>query len=147
MLGCNPSKTRKEKIISPSDNPTDPCFGLVNHETGLFPGQNNELVITEPASFLYPDDNNPSLTQSGFGFGGFVVPVVAEERLELAGTSNGVNMNIPEINFGGGENGYFPNSVPVTVPLTINQSQGNQSIIHTNDYYLFSKECFLTQEK
>ncbi|KAH0939342.1 hypothetical protein HID58_006803 [Brassica napus] len=123
MLGCNPSKTRKEKIITPNDNPTDPCFGLVNHETGLFPGQNNELVITEPASFLYPDDNNPSLTQSGFGFGGFVVPVVAEERLELAGTSNGLNMNIPEIDFGGGENGYFPNSVPVTVPLTINQSQ------------------------
>ncbi|CDY70836.1 BnaAnng35160D, partial [Brassica napus] len=88
----------------------------------------------EPASFLYPDDNNPSLTQSGFGFGGFVVPVVAEERLELAGTSNGLNMNIPEIDFGGGENGYFPNSVPVTVPLTINQSQVSSGGGDIGDY-------------
>ncbi|KAF8117221.1 hypothetical protein N665_0012s0223 [Sinapis alba] len=124
MLGSNPNKTRKDKIITtPSGDTTDPCFDLVNHETGLSPGQNNELVITEPASLLYPDDNNPSLTQSGFGFGDFVVPVVTEERVEFAAANNGVNMNIPEINFDGGENGYFPNSVPATIPLTFNQSQ------------------------
>lgn len=129
MLGCNPNKTRRDKIITPSSETTDPCFGLVNHETGLFPGQNNELVITEPASFVYPDDNNLSLTQSGFGFGDFAVPVVTEERMEFAAANNGVNTNIPEINFDGGENGYFPNSVPATVPLTINQSQGNDRFL------------------
>ncbi|CAH8347066.1 unnamed protein product [Eruca vesicaria subsp. sativa] len=43
--------------------------------------------------------------------------------MELAGDNNGVNMNIPEINFDGGEDGYFPITGPVTVPLTINQSQ------------------------
>lgn len=145
MLGCNPNKTRKDKIItpSPSGDTTDPCFGLVNHETGLFPSQNNELVITEPASFLYPDDNNPSFGQSGFGFGDFVVrPVVSEERFEFAAANNGVNMNIPEINFEGGENGSFPSSVSATVPSTVNQSQGNQSVpkskhTHTHIYTIY----------
>ncbi|KAJ4888673.1 WUSCHEL-related homeobox 8 [Raphanus sativus] len=42
----------------------------------------------------------------------FVVrPVVSEERIEFAAANNGVNMNIPEINFEGGENGSFPSSV------------------------------------
>ncbi|VVB08107.1 unnamed protein product [Arabis nemorensis] len=120
VLQKNPKLSKKDKIvITPSD--ADSCFDLVNKETGLFPVQNNEVVITEPNRFLFPVHNDPSVTLSGFG--DFAVPVVTEQRMEFPGVSNGVSLEIPEINFDGGENGYSSISVPVTVPSTINQSQ------------------------
>ncbi|ESQ39735.1 hypothetical protein EUTSA_v10001099mg, partial [Eutrema salsugineum] len=132
VLQKNPKVSKKDKVITL--NEADQCFGLVNHETGLFPGQNNELVLTEPAGFLFPVQNEPIAAQSGFGFGDFVVPTVTEEG--LSAVNNGVNFKItecldkiPEITFYGGDgngggNCYSPISAPVTVPFTINQSQG-----------------------
>lgn len=128
VLQKKPKLSNKDKIvITPSD--ADSCFGLVNKDAGLFPVQNNDLVITEPTGFLFPVHNDPSVTQSGFGFGDFAVPMVTEQGMEFSAVDNGVNLEIPEIHFDGGVNGYSSISVPVSVPLTINQSQGNQSTI------------------
>ncbi|CAH2046248.1 unnamed protein product [Thlaspi arvense] len=133
VLQKNPKMSKKEKIITLND--ADPCFGLVNQKNDLFPGQNSEFVLTEPASFLFPVHNDPSTAQSGFGFTDFVVPVVTEEG--FSAVNNGVNLeidgyldNIPVNNFYGGDgngggNCSSPISAPATIPLTINQSQGN----------------------
>ncbi|CAN8245950.1 unnamed protein product [Cochlearia groenlandica] len=136
VLKRNPKFSKKDhKIITPINNNNanddddvvaDACFGLVNQETGLFPVQNNELVITEPASFLFPVHNDPS----EFGFGDFSVPVVTAEGREFSAVNNGVNVEIPEICFDGGDfdgcvNGYSTITVPFTVPFTTNQSQGD----------------------
>lgn len=129
VLQKNPKLSKKkEKIISPS-NDADLCFGLSNQEIGLIPGQNNELIVTEPASFLFPVHSDFAV-QSGFGFGDFVVPVVTEEGMEIPAVNNDVNLEIPTINFYSGEgnsggNCFSSISVPVSVPLTNNQSQGN----------------------
>ncbi|KAL1206323.1 WUSCHEL-related homeobox 8 [Cardamine amara subsp. amara] len=119
VLHKNPKSSKKDKIISTS-NDADLCFGLVNQRIG----QNNELLVTEPASFLFPVHNDSSVAQPGFGFGDFVVPVVTEEGME----SSAVNKDVNENNFfsedgNGGGNFFTPISIPVTVPLTINQSQ------------------------
>lgn len=138
VLQNNFKLSKKDKIVSPS-NDDDSCFGLVNREAGLFPVQNNDLVITEPAGFLFPVHNDSSMTHShtGFGFGDFVVPVVSEDFA----VNKGVNLETPEINFdGGGENGYSSISVPVTtVPLTFKQSLGiiNQPIYIHIYVYIF----------
>lgn len=118
-------------MVIPS-NDADHCFGFVNQETGLFPVQNNELVVTEPAGVLFPVHNDPSAAQSGFGFSGFVVPVVLEEEMAFSTVTNGVNLETDEsfdkisaINlYGGDGNGGGNCFSPLTVPLAINQSQG-----------------------
>ncbi|CAA7040927.1 unnamed protein product [Microthlaspi erraticum] len=128
VLQNNFKSSKKDKIVSPS-NDADSCLGLVNRETGLSPVQNNDLVITEPAGFLFPVQNDSSMTHARFGFGDFVVPVVTED----SAVNKGVNLETPEISFdggdgyGGGENGYSSSiSVPVTtVPFTFNQSLGD----------------------
>lgn len=124
VLHKNPKLSKKQKIISPS-NDADLCFGLA-------PGQENELMFTEPASFLFPVRSDPSTAQSGFGFGDFVVPVVTEEMMDFPSVNLEMDESlnkIPAINFyrgdeNGGGNCFSPISVPV-VPLINNQSQGN----------------------
>ncbi|KFK31501.1 hypothetical protein AALP_AA6G120600 [Arabis alpina] len=66
-----------------------------------------------------------SIFNSEFGFGGdFALPVVTEQGMGFPAVNNGFNLEMPEINFDGGvSGGYSSISVPVTVPLTINQSQ------------------------
>lgn len=127
----NPKMSKKDKMVIPN-NDADHCFGFVNQETGLFPVQNNEMVVTEPAGFLFPVHNDPSAAQSGFGFSDFVVPVVTEEEMAFSTVTNGVNLEtyesfdkIPAINlYGGDGNGGGNCFSPLTVPLTVNQSQG-----------------------
>ncbi|XP_020870105.1 WUSCHEL-related homeobox 8 isoform X2 [Arabidopsis lyrata subsp. lyrata] len=136
----NPKMSKKDKMVIPN-NDADHCFGFVNQETGLFPVQNNELVVTEPASFLFPVHNDPSAAQSGFGFSDFVVPVVTEEGMAFSTVNNGVNLEtddsfdkIPAINLYGGDgngggNCFSPLTAPLTVPLAINQSQERDIIL------------------
>ncbi|KAG7536236.1 Homeobox domain [Arabidopsis suecica] len=130
----NPKMSKKDKMVI-SSNDADHCFGFVNQETGIFPVQNNELVVTEPAGFLFPVHNDPSAAQTGFGFSDFVVPVVTEEGMAFSTVNNGVNLetdesfdHIPAINLYGGDgngggNCFSPLTAPLTVPLAINQSQ------------------------
>ncbi|CAL9241691.1 unnamed protein product, partial [Arabidopsis halleri] len=140
----NPKMSKKDKTLI-SSNDADHCFGFVNQETGLFPVQNNELVVTEPAGFLFPVHNDPSAAQSGFGFSDFVVPVVTEEGMVFSTVNNGVNLEtddsfdkIPAINLyggdgNGGENCFSPLTAPLTVPLAINQSQEERDIVLSGD--------------
>ncbi|CAE6216652.1 unnamed protein product [Arabidopsis arenosa] len=136
----NPKMSKKDKMVIPS-NDADHCFGFVNQETGLFPVQNNELVVTEPPGFLFPVHNDPSAAQSGFGFSDFVVPVVTEEGMAFSTVNNGVNLEtdesfdqIPAINlYGGDGNGGGNCFSPLTVPLTVNQSQEERDIVLSGD--------------
>ncbi|AED95323.1 WUSCHEL-related homeobox 8 [Arabidopsis thaliana] len=131
----SPKMSKKDKTVIPSTD-ADHCFGFVNQETGLYPVQNNELVVTEPAGFLFPVHNDPSAAQSAFGFGDFVVPVVTEEGMAFSTVNNGVNLEtnenfdkIPAINlYGGDGNGGGNCFPPLTVPLTINQSQEKRDV-------------------
>ncbi|XP_023640913.1 WUSCHEL-related homeobox 8 [Capsella rubella] len=131
----SPKMSKKDKIISPGID-ADHCFGLVNQETGLFPVQNNEMVVTEPAGYhLSPVQNYPSPVQSGFGFGDFVAPVVMDKDVAFPTVNNGLENvesldKTPAINFYGGDGNHGGENYFTQVPLTTNLSQERAVVLH-----------------
>ncbi|XP_010481511.1 PREDICTED: WUSCHEL-related homeobox 8-like [Camelina sativa] len=124
----SPKTSKKDKIISPGID-ADHCFGLVHQETGLFPVQNNEMLVTQPAGYPSSVQNDLSVAQSGFGFGDFVVPVVREEGVAFPGNDESLD-KIPAINFYGGDGNGGGGNCFSPLPLTTNQSQERAIVFH-----------------
>ncbi|XP_010518783.1 PREDICTED: WUSCHEL-related homeobox 8-like [Tarenaya hassleriana] len=76
-------------LTSGSDG-ANPSGGPVHQKYGLFPGQDNDFLVTEPAGFHLPVHDGPSATQVGFGYSDHqpsdvVVPAVTEPEIPFSG--------------------------------------------------------------